>query len=91
MSIDSYNQGASIFSVASGGAGKHAEEQMNAAWTWDLGASASTMSVANLQAAAYCLKIVLPTSLLSFILVLKAHSISIDVLIGVYHYKVVAF
>ena len=38
-----------------------------------------------------CLKIVLPTSLLSFILVLKAHSISMDVLLGVHHYKAAAF
>ena len=81
MSIESYGQGASIFSVAGGGAGKLAEEQLNAARAWDLGASASTMSVADFQAAADRLKIVLPTLLLSFILVLKAHSISMDVLL----------
>ena len=40
---------------------KLAEEQLNAARSWDFGASASTMSVANLQAAAEHLKIVLPT------------------------------
>ena len=91
VSIESYGQGASIFSVAGGGAGKLAEEQLNAARAWDLGASASTMSVADLQAAADRLKIVLPTSLLSFILVLKANSISMDVLLGVCHYKAVAF
>ena len=49
------------------------------------------MSVADLQDAANRLKIVLPTSLLSFILVLKAHSISMDVLLGVCHYKAAAF
>jgi hypothetical protein len=91
VSIESYGQGASIFSVAGGGAGKLAEEQLNAARAWDLGASASTMSVADLQAAADRLKIVLPTSLLSFILVLKAHSVSMDVLLGVHHYKAAAF
>ena len=74
-----------------GGAGKLAEEQLNAARAWDLGASASTMSVANLQAAADCLKIVVPTSLLSFILVLKAYSIGMDKLFGVHHYKAIAF
>ena len=52
VSIESYGQGASIFSAASGGAEKLAEEQLNAARAWDLGASASTMSVADLQAAA---------------------------------------
>ena len=72
-------------------AGKLAEEQLNATRAWDLGASASTMSVADLQAAADCLKIVLPTSLLSFILVLKAHSIGMDVLLGVHHHKAFAF
>ena len=91
VSIESYGQGASIFSAAGGGAGKLAEEQLNAARAWDLGASASTMSVVDLQAAADRLKIVLPTSLLSFILVLKAHSIGMDVLLGVHHYKAVAF
>ena len=54
VSIESYGQGASIFSVAGGGEGKLAEEQLNAARAWDLGASASTMSVADLQAAASC-------------------------------------
>ena len=91
MSIESCGQGASIFSATGGGAGKLAEEQLNATRAWDLGASASSMSVADLQAAADRLKIVLPTSLLSFILVLKAHSISMDVLLGVCHYKAAAF
>ena len=91
VSIESYGQGASIFNAACGGAGKLAEEQLNAARAWDLGASASTMSVADLQAAADRLKIVLPTSLLSFILVLKAHSIGMDVLLGVHHHKALAF
>ena len=91
VSIESYSQGASIFNAACGGAGKLAAEQLNAARAWDLGASASTMRVANLQAAADCLKIVLPTSLLSFILVLKAHSIGMDVLLGVHHHKALAF
>ena len=91
VSIESYSQGASIFSVAGGGAGKLAEEQLNAAQAWDLGASASTMSVADLQAAADRLKIVLPMLLLSFMLVLKAHSISMNVLLGVCHYKAAAF
>jgi hypothetical protein len=49
------------------------------------------MSVANLQAAAGCLNIVLPMSLLSFLLVLKAHCIGMDVLLGVHHYKALAF
>ena len=49
------------------------------------------MSVAELQAAADRLKVVLPTSLLSFILVLKAYSISMDVLLEVCHYKAAAF
>ena len=91
VSIESYGQGASIFSVAGGGAGKLAEEQLNAAQAWDLGASASTMSMSDLQAAANRLKIVLPTSLLSFILVMKAHSFSMDMLLGVCHYKAAAF
>ena len=91
MSIESYSQGASIFSVAGGGAEKLAEEQLNAARAWDLDAIASTTSMADLQATADCLKIVLPTSLLSFILVVKAHSISMDVLLGVYHYKAATF
>jgi hypothetical protein len=71
VSIECYGQGASIFNAACGGAGKLAAEQLNAARVWDLGASASAMSVADLQAAADRLKIVLPTSLLSFILVLR--------------------
>ena len=91
VSIESYGQGASIFNAACGGAGKLAAEQLNAARAWDLGASASTMSVADLQAAADRLKIVLPTSLLSFIFVLKAHSIGMDVLLGVHHHKALAF
>ena len=91
VSIESYSQGAYIFNGACGGAGKLAAEQLNAARAWDLGASASTMSVAGLQAAAGCLKIVLPMSLLSFILVLKAHSIGMDVLLGVHHHKALAF
>ena len=52
VSIESYNQGASIFNAAYSGAGKLAGEQLNAARAWDLGASASTVSVADLQAAA---------------------------------------
>ena len=52
MSIESYSSGASIFSVAGGGTGKLAEQQLNAARAWDLGAIASTTSVADLQAAA---------------------------------------
>ena len=56
VSTESYSQGASIFNAACGGAGKLAEEQLNAARVWDLGASASTMSVTNLQAAADRLK-----------------------------------
>ena len=66
VSIESYGQGASIFSVACGGAGWLAKEQLDATRVWDLGTSASTMCVANLQAAADCLKIVLPMSLLLF-------------------------
>ena len=91
VSIESYGQGVSIFSVTGGGEGKLTEAQLNAARVWDLGASASTICVADLQAAADRLKIVLPTSLLSFILVLKAHSISMDVLLGVCQYKAAAF
>ena len=49
------------------------------------------MSLAGLQAAADCPKIVLPMSLLSFILVLKAHSIGMDVLLRVHHHKALAF
>ena len=49
------------------------------------------MSVADLQAAASRLRIVLPTSLLPFILVLKAQSIRMDVLLEAHHYKAVAF
>ena len=49
------------------------------------------MSVATLQATAICLKTVLLSSLLSFILVLKAHSIGMDVLQGVHHHKALAF
>ena len=49
------------------------------------------MSVANLQAAADRLKVVLPMSLLSFMLVLKAQSIHMDVLLGVHHHKALAF
>ena len=52
VSIESYGQGASIFSIAGGGAGKLAEEHLNAARAWDLDTSASIMSVADLQAAA---------------------------------------
>ena len=85
VSIESYGQGASIFNAACGGAEKLAEEQLNAARAWDLGTSASAMSVAN------HLMIVLPTSLLLFILVLKAHSIGMDVLLGVHHHKALAF
>ena len=91
VSIESYSQGASIFNATYGGAGKLAAEQLNAARVGDLGASASTMSVADLQIAVNCLEIVLPTSLLSFILVLKAHSIGMDVLLGVHHHKALAF
>jgi hypothetical protein len=68
-----------------------AEEQFNAARAWDFGTSASTMSVANLQATAEHLKIVLPMSLLSFTLVLKAHSIGMDLILGVHHHKALAF
>ena len=49
------------------------------------------MSVADLQPAADHLKIFLPTSLMSFILVLKAHSICMNVLLGVHHHKALAF
>jgi hypothetical protein len=91
VSIESYGQGASIFNAACGEAGKLAAEQLNATRAWDLGTSASTMSVADLQAVADRLKIFLPTSLLSFILVLKAHSIGMDVLLGVHHHKALAF
>ena len=91
VSIESYGQGASIFNVACSGAGKLAEEQLNATRVWDLGASASTTSVAGLQAMANHLKIVLPLSLLSFILVLKAHSIGMGMLLGAHHHKALAF
>ena len=70
---------------------KLAEEQLNAARAWDFGASASTTRVTNLQAAAEHLKIVLPMSLISFILVLKAHSIGMDLILGVHHHKAFAF
>ena len=43
------------------------EEQVNVTQSWDLGAIASTMSVADIQAAADCLRIILPTSTLYFI------------------------
>ena len=49
------------------------------------------MSVANLQAAAGCLNIVLPMSLLSFLLALKAHSIGMDMLLEVHHHKALTF
>ena len=91
VSIESYSQGASIFNAACSGASKLAAEQLNDTRAWDLGASASTMSVTDLQAAADRLKIVLPMSLLSIILVLKAHSIGMDVLLGVHHHKALAF
>jgi hypothetical protein len=52
VSIESYDQGASIFNAACGGAGKLTAEQLNATRAWDLGTSASTMSVADLQAVA---------------------------------------
>ena len=93
VSIESYGQGASIFNATCGGACKLAAEQLNAARVWDLGASASAsaMSVAALQATAIRLKTVLLSSLLSFILVLKAHSIGMDVLMGVHHHKALAF
>jgi hypothetical protein len=42
-------------------------------------------------AVAECLQIILPTSLPSFILVLKAHSIDMDVLLGVHHHEALAF
>jgi hypothetical protein len=85
VSIESNGQGASIFNVVCSGAGKLAEEQLNAASAWDLGAS--TMSVADLQAIANHLKIVLPVSLLALILVLKAHSIGMGILLGAHHHK----
>jgi hypothetical protein len=43
-----------------------AEKQLIAARVWDLGASSSTMSMANNQAVANHLKIVLPTSFLFY-------------------------
>ena len=89
--IEAYKRGASIFSAACGGTGELAEAQQDAAREWDLGANASTMTVLELQAAAEKLKMVLPTTLLSLILVLKAHSIGMDVLLGVDHAKAVAF
>ena len=91
MSIEAYNHRASITCVKCGGAGKQTKDKLNVASVWDLGTSASTMSMTNLQAVANCLKIDLPASLLSFNLVLKAHSISMDVLLGVHHYKAAAF
>ena len=48
------------------------------------------MSVADFEAAANCLEIVLTTSLLSFNLVLKAHSIGMDVILGLHHHKALA-
>ena len=72
------------------GVGELAKEQLNAVRAWEWGASASTKSVANLQAAAGCLKIALPTSLLLFIFILKAHSIGMYVLLGVHHHKALA-
>jgi hypothetical protein len=64
-----------------GEAGKLAKEQLNAARAWDLGTIANTVSVADLQAMASSLKIVLPMSLLLFILVLKDCSIGKDMLL----------
>ena len=58
-------------------------EQLHTTRAWDLGASASTMSAADLEAAANHIKIVLPASLLSFNLVLKSNSIGIVMLFGV--------
>ena len=69
---------------------KLAKEQLNTTRTWDLCTSASAMSVTDLEAAANCLKIFLTTSLLSFILVLKAHSIGMDVILGLHHHKALA-
>ena len=91
MSIKSYGQPVSICGVTGGVTGKRAEEELNAARAGDLCASSSTMSLANHQATVSCLKSVLSTSLLPFILVLKAHSIEMDILTGVHHNKASAF
>ena len=65
----------SNFNNPCGGAEKLTKEQLNAARAQNLGASASTMSLADLQAEADHFKVVLPMSCLSFILILKAHII----------------
>ena len=57
----------------------------------DLGISASYMSVASIQATTNHLMIVLPTLLLSIILVLKPHSIGTHVLLGVLQCKAIVF
>ena len=58
------------------GVGKPADKQLNAARAWDLGVSASTMSVANLQPTASGLSYQCLSSLL--FLVLEAQSIGLD-------------
>ena len=48
-------------------------------------------AVADLQAVAGCLNVVLPMLLLSFLLIPKAHSIGMNVLLVVHHHKALAF
>ena len=102
MSIESYNQGASIFIATGDDAVRLAEEQLNTARACDLGASARSMSKHGGPSSCSLLPQGCPTNIpavLSFILVLKGHSIEIDigigigidVLLGVYHCKTVAF
>ena len=87
-----------------GGAVTFAEEQLNTARASDLGASARTMSKHGRPSSCSLMPQDCPTNItavLSFILVLKGHSIEIemeieieigiDVLLGVYHCKTVAF
>ena len=94
----------SIFIVAGGGGGAVtlAEEQLNTTRASDLGASARTMSKHGRPSSCIQLPQDCPTNItavLSFILALKGHSIGIgigigigmDVLLGVYHCKTVAF
>ena len=112
MSIEYYNQGASIFIVAGGNSGGGAvtlaEEQLNTTRASDLGASARAISKHVRPSSCSQLPQDCPTNItavLSFILVLKGHSVEIeikmgmgmgigigmDVPLGVYHCKTVAF
>ena len=91
VSFEPFCQGASTFNTMCGVARKLNKEQLNIARVWESGASATSISVTNLRTLSSCLKVILPMSHLSFILILNACSIGMNMLRGVHHHKALTY